>query len=79
MNQILLHLPHSSTVFPEAYWKNRFLLPKKEVERFNEIITDRLTGELFPSFEYPAVIFPYSRVFCDVEKYADDEKEPMSR
>lgn len=79
MNQILLHLPHSSTVFPEDYWKNRFLLPKKEVDRFNEIITDRLTGELFQSSEYPAVIFPYSRVFCDVEKYADDEKEPMSR
>ena len=79
MNQILLHLPHGSTELPSRFWENTFLLPREELERFNETITDRFTGELFPVSEYPSVVFPYSRVYCDVEKYAEDEKEPMSR
>lgn len=79
MTQILLHLPHTSTRLPKAYTEKPFLLPMTEIEAFNRTITDLFTEELFPTEAYPAIVFPWSRIYCDVEKYASEEEEPMSR
>jgi N-formylglutamate amidohydrolase len=43
-------------------------------------MTDAFTDELFApaSFEAARVIFPVSRLVCDVERFPDDAEEPMA-
>lgn len=78
MNKILLHIPHSSTKIPKIFWKNVFV-GKHIINKFIKDITDADTDILFGHNKYDKIIFPYSRVFCDVEKFADDNLEVMSK
>lgn len=77
-NKIILHIPHSSLMLPFGFYKNT-LVSKAEINNFNLNIADLYTRELFGKNKYNKVIAKYSRVFCDVEKFADDEKEIMSK
>lgn len=69
----LLHIPHSSIIIP---FKDGFVKNYK-----NEIIklTDWETEKIFNIKNIDKIIFEYSRVFCDVERFADDKKEEMSK
>ena len=78
MNKILLHIPHASTKLPNEFWEN-VVQAKEVINRFMNVITDVDTDKLFAENEYDKLVFPYSRVFCDVEKFADDELETMSK
>ncbi|MBR6209509.1 MAG: N-formylglutamate amidohydrolase [Oscillospiraceae bacterium] len=71
---ILLHIPHSSTIIPKEY-KTDFIVDLSNELRF---MTDWYTDELF---DYPAakLIFPISRLVCDVERFRDNRREEMSR
>ncbi len=72
---IILHIPHSSLIIPEEalhQYDTSFLQ-----EEF-KLMTDRYTDELF-SLPYTSIVFPYSRLFCDVERFRDDNKEEMSQ
>ena len=72
---IVLHIPHSSLVIPqEALCQYKAGLLEEELL----LMTDKFTDELF-DLPYSSVIFPYSRLFCDVERFRDDEKEEMSK
>ena len=42
-------------------------------------LTDWYTDDLFYSASDITVKAPFSRVFCDVERFADDKDEPMSK
>jgi N-formylglutamate deformylase len=72
---IILHIPHSSTRIPcydgyivdKTLWNNEF-----------NLLTDWFTGELF-YLPLPKVITPFSRIFCDVERFSDDSLEIMSQ
>lgn len=77
MNNIILHIPHSSLNIPSQYY--HLVSDKSMVQDFNATITDLKTKQLFGQNRYTKVIFPYSRIFCDVEKFADDSKEIMSQ
>ncbi len=78
MNKIILHIPHSGQKLPNIFWKN-ICVEKKEVIDFAKQIADLKTDKLFGNNFYKKIIFKYSRVFCDVEKYEDDSKEEMSK
>ena len=71
---ILLHVPHSSTVFPEGVRYSFADLPKEE-----RLLIDYYTDELFipePADEYiTSAVFPYCRLYCDVERLAKDPLE----
>ena len=72
---IILHIPHSSLTIPEGalhQYDTRFLQ-----EEFL-LMTDRYTDELF-GLPYTSIVFPYSRLFCDVERFRDDSLEEMAQ
>ena len=77
MNKILLHIPHSSKEIPDCFWNN-ICQSKETINKFVSDITDINTDLLFSNNKYEKIVFPYSRVFCDVEKFDNEELEPMS-
>ena len=78
--KLILHIPHSSIYFPN---RKGFLISANELLKEAEHLGDLHTEELFYPNEqrnrYRAVVAGFSRVFCDVERYEEDEEECMSR
>lgn len=78
MNKIILHIPHSSLKLPKKFWM--FVCASKEiVDKFVYDICDIKTDKLFGKNLCKKIKAKYSRVYSDVEKYADDKEEVMSR
>jgi len=72
-NEIILHIPHSSKNIPPEYMADYF-----DIAELNETLlklTDTFTDELFSVDGVTKIVFPYSRVFCDVERFL--QNEPM--
>ena len=78
MNKIILHIPHAGTKLVKDFWDN-VVIPKSNVLQFANAIADTKTDVLFGCNRYSKIKFKYSRIFCDVEKFADDKKEEMSK
>ena len=79
-NQIILHIPHNSTYIPEEY-RRIFYLDDEPLTGELLRMTDSYTNELFQIPDIPMgnrIIFPYSRLLCDVERFRDDRMEPMA-
>lgn len=76
MKQLILHIPHAATSIP---MRDGFVNNPTKIE--NEIIklTDWYTDDLFDSQVDYKIVAPFSRIFCDVERFADDELEIMSK
>ena len=74
-NSTLLHIPHASTLIPEQYLPS-FCAPKLPHE--TEVMTDWFCDELFDS-DRDRIVFPVSRLVCDVERFRDDREEIMSK
>lgn len=88
INKIILHVPHSCSALPEKFLNNKFTLPLNDIKKFNLTITDlyvknlftkNYTDKLTSKTHQQFICFEFSRVFCDVEKYSDDNYEPMSK
>lgn len=75
---MILHIPHASDVFP-IHLRNQFVLNDEELRQEQLRLTDAFTDELFAHPNAEIVIFPYSRLLVDVERFADDAREPMSK
>ena len=75
---ILLHIPHSSTSFPKDSGYTFDDLNADE-----RLLIDYYTDELFlpeqPSSKIESVVFPYCRLYCNVERLINDplEKEGL--
>lgn len=71
---ILLHVPHSSTAFPED---SSFCF--KDLDDEEQLLIDYFTDELFvprnDDYSIKSVVFPYCRLFCDVERLINDPLE----
>ena len=78
-NKIILHLPHANTELPKEFYNNDLLKSSKELNQFNLDMSDLYTDELFNAEKYTHVQAKYSRIFCDVEKFVKDFKEPMAK
>jgi N-formylglutamate deformylase len=76
---ILLHIPHSSPLIPP---EERAQLAVDDRTLTIELLrmTDAFTDDLFAPtpFEAARVVFPISRLVCDVERFLDDAEEPMA-
>jgi N-formylglutamate deformylase len=75
----VLHIPHASREVP-AEERQGILLDDAALNSELLRMTDAYAYELFPvtPVEAGRVIFPLSRLVCDVERFASDEDEPMA-
>lgn len=78
--EVILHIPHSSTLIPDGL--NRHYSDFEHAIECAEILVDHGTAELnkivTERTEATSVVFPYSRVFCDVERFDSEEEEMNS-
>jgi N-formylglutamate amidohydrolase len=74
-SHILINVPHASTFIPEE--ERRFF---DEGKLTHELLamTDHFCDDLF-GLGYEMIRFPVSRLFCDFERFRDDEKEMMAQ
>ena len=72
---MILHIPHSSTRIPETFKVSEGVSLEKEFQR----MTDWYTDEIFDLDEAEKLIFPYSRLYCDVERFRSDRDETMAK
>lgn len=76
MNEFtVIHVPHSSTHIPREY---RQSFVKEKIPHEIEVMTDWFCDELF-DVGAGLVIFPISRLVCDVERFRDDKDEIMAK
>ena len=71
---VMIHVPHSSTLVPKEDMKN-FIGDELEGELLR--MTDHYCDDLFKC-KHDMLVFPYSRLVCDVERFKDDKDEPMA-
>ena len=75
MNKVIVHIPHSSTDIPEEY-KKLFVVDDETLSKELLLMTDRYTDELFEREN--SIVFPVSRLVCDVERFRNEADEEMS-
>ena len=73
----VIHIPHSSRQIPEKY-RDQFTIDDKSLNVELDKLTDHFTDSMVEGVEGTKVIFPYSRLLVDVERFVDDALEPMS-
>lgn len=76
MKKLVVHIPHSSTFIP---FYEGYVVDEKIIQ--NEILklTDWYMDDLFNSEKDINIVTPFSRIFCDVERFENDEDEVMSK
>ena len=77
MKHCIFHIPHSSRQIPEKY-RDQFTIDDNSLTIELDRLTDHFTDSMTEGVETNTVIFPYSRLLVDVERFADDSLEPMS-
>ena len=76
MKKLLLHIPHASVVIPfyDGYINDQLKIEKEQLK-----LTDWYTDQLFFSSSDILIKAPFSRIFCDVERFENDADEVMSK
>lgn len=76
---VLIHIPHSSLYIPEDM-RDDYLIDEAQLEEEKRVMADMYTDELFGGlFErFGGLRLDVSRVFLDVERFKDDNLEPMA-
>ncbi len=75
LDTFVFNIPHSSTFIPDRTgYVNKDLITQ-ELSK----LTDFATYDIFNVYEIEKIVAGFSRVFCDVERFADDNKEKMSK
>lgn len=75
-SKLILHIPHSSGNIPD---KSGYVVSDDELTKEVLLLTDWHTADLFSFRNGVPVIANFNRIFCDVERFADDEHEVMSK
>jgi N-formylglutamate amidohydrolase len=80
MTPLILHLPHAATLIPVAD-RADFLLSDAELAAESRRLVDAYTDELFGADVWPGAVLAakVSRLVVDVERFADDAREPCAR
>jgi N-formylglutamate amidohydrolase len=81
MTALIFHIPHAATLIPPEV-RAGICLADAELAEEIRILTDHHTDHLFEAHAEPRdirVVFPFSRLVTDVERYPDDDDEPMAK
>jgi len=75
-DNLILHIPHSSNTIPfhDGYTCDKTALQTEILK-----LTDWYTDELFYSNIDSIIKADFSRIFCDVERFSDDDQEVMAK
>lgn len=75
IQKLILHIPHSSTHIP---FTDGFDISQTDLQ--NEILklTNWHTEDLFSNINDISIVADFSRLFCDPERFVDDEVEVMA-
>ena len=76
--KVLLHMPHISLRLPTSFYKG-LQISKNEINKYNLKMSDVGIDTLFKDVKGYRISPKYSRLYCDVEKYKNDELEVMSK
>lgn len=74
---MILHIPHSGTTIPQSIFDD-LLVSKSRLQLEIAIMTDHHCDDLFQYPNARRIVVPWSRLFCDVERFQNDAKESMS-
>ena len=70
---LIMHIPHSSLNIPDI---DKYLINQDELINENIKLTDLCTDVIFDiGDDVSKLIFPYSRLYCDVERLPDVDEE----
>lgn len=74
--ELILHIPHSSIEIPlnDGYISSSEILQDEILK-----LTDWYTDDIFFSEKDIIVKAEFSRIFCDVERFSNDEEEEMAK
>lgn len=72
----ILHIPHSSIHIPSF---DGYVATQEELQNELLKLTDWHTDDLFDVDGCERIVVPFSRIFCDVERFENDDEEPMSQ
>ena len=80
MSPLILHVPHASDLIPAAD-REDFLLGDGDLAQEGRRLVDAHTDALFGAEFWPGAVLAakVSRLVVDVERFADDAKEPCAR
>ncbi|MEY4854783.1 MAG: hypothetical protein RIR32_1459 [Verrucomicrobiota bacterium] len=80
MSPLILHVPHASSLIP-ATDREDFLLGDGELAAEGRRLVDAHTDTLFGAERWPGAVLAakVSRLVVDVERFADDAREPCAR
>lgn len=73
---VILHVPHSSPVIPDY---SGYVVSHDILEREILKLTDWYTDDLFETPQTIMIRAPFSRIFCDPERFVDDALEVMAK
>ena len=76
MKKLIIHIPHSSSAIPIL---DGYVVPQSILDSEILKLTDWYTNDLFQNKIDNDILAPFSRIFCDVERFSEDEKEVMSK
>lgn len=76
MKNLILHIPHSSIIIP---FKDGFCVSDEILNQEILKLTDWYTNDLFENETDISVKAPFSRIFCDTERFSDDNQEIMAQ
>ena len=76
MKKLILHVPHAATSLPS---QEGFIHNDEKIQQEITKLTDWYTDDLFHSETDEMIVAPFSRIFCDVERFENDEEEIMSK
>lgn len=71
----LLHIPHASTMIPSQFLSS---FDSSKLPHEIAVMTDWFCDELFDCGR-DKIVFPVSRLVCDVERFREDEQEIMAK
>lgn len=75
MALVILHIPHASTHIPS---RAAYLLSDEALDTEILRLTDWHTDDLFNDGQDLQIVAKFSRLYCDVERFAYDDMEVMA-